>query len=50
MNKPIQEKLRQHIYVTKEKHGGKFNNEYSTDLQYADMVLLGKVLKTLEKA
>nr|QQL12326.1 cytochrome P450 CYP6CY13 [Aphis craccivora] len=39
MNKHIQDKLREHIYRTKEKHGGEFSNDYLMDLHYADMVL-----------
>jgi len=41
MNKHIQDKLREHINRTKEKHGGQFSNDYLMDLHYADMVFIG---------
>jgi len=43
LNKPIQDKLHQHIYVTREKHGEEFNHNYLADLHYADMVLSDKI-------
>nr|ATB55048.1 cytochrome P450 6CY19 [Aphis gossypii] len=45
LNKPIQEKLRQHICETREKHGGEFNHSYLANLHYADMVLLETMRK-----
>ncbi|KAF0734507.1 putative cytochrome P450 6a13 [Aphis craccivora] len=45
LNKPIQEKLRQHICETREKHGGEYNHSYLADLHYADMVLLETMRK-----
>ena len=48
LNKPIQDKLRQHIFETREKHGGEFNHNYLANLHYADMVLLGKYSTILE--
>lgn len=42
LNPHIQNKLRKHIYETKEKHGGEFNNDFLMSLHYADMVLTGK--------
>lgn len=43
MNKQIQDKLRHHIYTTKEKHKGECSNDYLVDLHYVDMVILGIV-------
>lgn len=40
MNAHIQDKLRQHILVTKQKHAD-FNYDYLMDLHYADMVITG---------
>jgi len=45
LNKPIQDKLRQHIFETREKHGGEFNHNYLANLHYADMVLLETMRK-----
>ncbi|XP_060837497.1 probable cytochrome P450 6a13 [Rhopalosiphum padi] len=39
MNKHVQDKLREHINKTKEKHGDEFSNDYLMDLHYADMVI-----------
>jgi len=41
INTHIQDKLRRHILATKEKHDGKFNNDYLVNLNYADMVIAG---------
>lgn len=41
LNKKIQDKLRQHINSTKDKHYGKFSHDYLMDLHYADMVIMG---------
>lgn len=44
LNKHVQNKLRKQIIITKEKHGGQFNNDFLTDLHYANMVLDGNIL------
>ncbi|VVC37283.1 Cytochrome P450, conserved site,Cytochrome P450,Cytochrome P450, E-class, group I [Cinara cedri] len=39
LNKDVQDKLRKEIIITKEKHNGQINNDFLTDLYYANMVL-----------
>lgn len=42
LQKPIQDRVRKEMNMTKSKHNGEISNEFLVDLQYLELVLTGQ--------